>query len=164
TRKGRRHHWSRRAQKSTWWRTVEAQILPCSSGAYRSTRKGRRHHWGARRKARGGARWKLKSCPAQVELTEAPAKAAGLGGSHQQPHPPGPRKRCLGLFTAGNRSERVLRAVPMRCRIGPLFFRSTAYLVGISFLTMPARLSIFYLSLSGIDAPSQARVRTAYGS
>src|SRR5581483_2196029 len=91
---------------------------------------------GARRKARGGARWKLKSCPAQVELTEAPAKAAGLGGSHQQPHPPGPGKRCLGLFTAGNRSERVLRAVPMRCRIGPLFFRSTAYLVGISFLTM----------------------------
>src|SRR5581483_7222189 len=45
TRKGRRHHWSRRAQKSTWWRTVEAQILPCSSGAYRSTRKGRRPRW-----------------------------------------------------------------------------------------------------------------------
>src|SRR5581483_9290985 len=43
---------------------------------------------GARRKARGGARWKLKSCPAQVELTEAPAKAAGLGGSHQQPPTP----------------------------------------------------------------------------
>src|SRR5581483_9603460 len=71
----------RRAQKSTWWRTVEAQILPCSSGAYRRTHKGRRHHWGARRKARGGARWKLKSCPAQVELTEAPAKAADIIGA-----------------------------------------------------------------------------------
>ncbi len=83
----------RRAQKSTWWRTVEAQILPCSSGAYRSTRKGRRHHWGARRKARGGARWKLKSCPAQVELTEAPAKAADIIGA-SPPLPPHSQK-CI---------------------------------------------------------------------